>query len=397
MALHKASDRMSPELRTTTFYFTFFMSGGAAVSFFSIWLTQKGISPDQIGFINALPILLILASNLVVGRIADRASDWRQVIVVGAAIAAIAPFGLLYVNEFWGALIVWSLCALPAGAIAPVLDAAAMRLARRNGSDYGGMRAWGTLGYLLFNACTGFLVVWYGSAIFVPLFIGLCLLRAAVALTLPRFRVPEPVKTIAAIPLPASGLREVMKPWFVLPLIGFSMIFGTHMILNGFAALLWKEQGISESIIGPLIALAGFSETMVMFVWRRFSGRFTARRMIQISALTSVLRWIAMGFSPSVPFLIALQLTHGVTYAIGFLGAIHFIANWTHENVAAEAQSLFTMMQQAMSVITLVAFGWLVTVMGAQSYFVAAVFALLGAVCVSVSLRLQQPKVVAMA
>lgn len=393
MSLLKARPRLTPELRTTAFFFTYFMGPGAAVMFLPIWLSEKGITTEQIGIINAVPVFVILALNLVVGRVADRAKDWRQVIVIGALIAGIVPIGLFFVNEFWGILLFWTLLSLPTGAIGPVLDAATMRMTRRNGSDFGTIRAWGTVGFMVFNGLTGFLVVWFGSAIFVPLFVGLTLLRAAASLLLPAFRAPGEQATIAAARPVAGKLMEIItKPWFVLPLVGFALIFGTHVILNAFAALLWKEQGISEDIIGPLIALAAAAEAGMMFVWKRFGGRVSARHMILVSAVSSVLRWTAMAFSPPVAVLVLLQLTQGFTYALGFLGCVHFIANWTSEDIAAEAQSLFTVAQQVAAVVALIGFGWLVGMFGAQAYFAAAVAAAIGALCIWLSLRMMQPK-----
>jgi PPP family 3-phenylpropionic acid transporter len=392
MALTEAAPRVSPELRTTAFYFTYFMANGASVVFLPIWLAEKGINPEQTGIINALPIFAIMALNLIVGRVADRASDWRQVIVIGALVAGIIPIGLLWVNEFWGILLVWTLAALPSGAIGPVMDAATMRMTRRNGTDFGTIRAWGTVGYMLLNAGTGFLVVWFGSDIFVPLFMGLVLLRAATALFLPKFRAPASQATIAAARPVAGKLREVLKPWFLLPLAGFSIIYGTHWIINAFGALLWKQQGISEDIIGPLIALGALSEAAMMFAWRFFGGRVSARTVLLISAVVTVLRWVAMAFSPPVWLLIPLQMLHGVTFALGYLGGVHFIANWTSEDIAAETQSYFVVAQQAMSVIALVGFGWIVGALGPHGYFIAAAFAAVGALCIWLSKSLVAPK-----
>lgn len=393
MSLSEARLRLTPELRTTAFYFTYFMGPGAAVMFLPIWLSEKGITTEQIGIINAVPVFVILALNLVVGRIADRAKDWRQVIVIGALIAGIVPVGLFFVNEFWGILLFWTLASLPGGAIGPVLDAATMRMTRRNGSDFGTIRAWGTVGFMLFNGVTGFFVVWFGSDVFVPLFVGLALLRAAVSLQLPAFRAPPEQATVAAIRPAAGKLMEIItRPWFILPLLGFAIIFGTHIILNAFASLLWKEQGISEDIIGPLIALGAAAEAGMMFVWKRFGGRVSARHMILISALVSVLRWAAMAFSPPVWVLLLLQLTHGVTFALGYLGCVHFIANWTSEDIAAETQSLFQVLQQVTSVVALVGFGWLVGLFGAHAYLFASLAAAIGALCIWLSLRMQQPR-----
>lgn len=130
----------SPERRTTVFYFTMFMYGGAMNVYASIWLAGRGLSAEQIGWINAVPIFIMLVLNLVVGRIADRAPDWRQVIVVAALAAAVFPLGLFFVTGFWGILLFWTLAAVAQMAIAPVLDAAAMRLTARRGSSFGAMR-----------------------------------------------------------------------------------------------------------------------------------------------------------------------------------------------------------------------------------------------------------------
>jgi len=391
MKLSSKAAAISPELRATAFYFTFYMNAAAATVYAGIWLQQKGMNAEQIGIINALPVLVMLVLNLVVGRIADRAADWRGVIVVGALSAAVIPIGLFWVNDFWGILLVWTLAAIPIASIGPVFDAATMRLTRRNGTDYAVIRAWGSVGYTAVIFATGYLVARLGGGVFLPLFVGLAMLRGLVSLGLPNFRAPKDEQTLAAKP-GAARLLEVMKPWFLLPLVGWAMVFGTHLVLNAFSALLWKEQGIAEEVIGILITIGALSEAGLMFVFAKFAKRFPARVLILASALVSVVRWAAMAFSPGVEILLGLQLLHSVTFAMGFLGCVHFIANWTSEDIAAEAQSFFQVLQQAMSVIALVAFGWLVGLMGAKAYLVAAAFAGLGGVLVWLSLRMQQPK-----
>lgn len=384
--------RLTPELRTTGFYFTLFMANGAAVMALPLWLNEMGLSTGEIGILNAVPMLLMLLINILVGKVADRAKDWRSVIIIGSMLAGVIPIGLFFVNEFWGILLIWTLAALPNTAVNPVADAATMRMTRRRGTDYGTIRAWGTVGYMVFNAATGFIIAAYGTAAFVPLFVALSLLRAATALGLPRFRSPEPQPVVAdSVPV-AGRAREMLKPWFVLPIFGFAMIFGTHFILNAFAALLWKEQGISESVIGPLIAIGAFAEASMMFAWRHFSTRFSARHLIMLSAAVTAARWTIMAFSPPIWILVPLQLTHGITFSLGFLASVHFITNWTSEDIAAEAQSYFVVLQQSMSIVSLIAFGWLVGLMGPHAYLVAAVFALLGGGCVWLSIRMRPPK-----
>jgi MFS transporter, PPP family, 3-phenylpropionic acid transporter len=385
-----ARQRISPELRVGAFYSTLFMTAGAATVFAGIWFSGKGLSPVEIGIVNAAPVLAMLVVNPIVGRLADRAGDWRQIIIAGSLAAGVVPFGLFLVDGFWGILAFWSLAAVAQMAVTPVLDAAALRLNRRRGSDFGAVRAWGTLGYMAVIVATGFLVARFGATIFLPLFAAFALLRAIAALGLPPFRAAPTERAPAATG--ATHLLQVAQPWFLLPLIGYAMVFASHLILNAFQSLLWKEQGIGEDVIGVLIALGALSEAAMFFAFKRFAGRFSARNLILVSAIVSAARWLAMSFSPGLPILTLLQLLHSVTYALGFLGSVNFIANWTSEEIAAEAQSFSYMLQQAMAVIAVSGFGWLVADYGAHAYAASAAFAALGGVLVWVSLRLKQPK-----
>ena len=362
--------RLSPELRTTVFFFAQFMSVGAANAFAGIWFAGRGLGAEQIGVINAVPVLTMLVLHLVVGRIADRAKDWRQVIVLGALASGVISFGLFLVNDFWGILLFWSLAAVAQIAIIPVADAAALRMSRRRGSDFGAFRAWGTIGYLSVIVITGYLVLWFGAEMFLPLFVGLALLRGLAALGLPTFRAAERAPTKRA-----TRLLQVMKPWFLLPLVGGAMVAAPHFILNAFQGRLFKQQGISADVIGLLIAVGALAETAMFFAFKRFSGRFSARGLILLAAVVSLVRWTAMSFSPGVEILFGLQLLHSVTYALGFLGCVNFIANWTSEDIAAEAQALFTVLQEGMAIMAFITFGWLAGTWGAKAYLFSAALA----------------------
>lgn len=354
----------------------------------SIWLVGQGLSDEQIGWINAVPIFIMLVLNLVVGRIADRAPDWRQVIVTGALAAAVFPIGLFFVSGFWGILLVWTMTAVCQMAIGPVIDAAAMRLSIRRGSSFGHMRGWGTLGYLSLLVMTGFLVGAFGPQIFLPLAVTLGLVRAAAALWLPQFRAPVAERPAAS---GATHLRQVLRPWFLLPLVGFAMVFSTHMILNAFQGLLFERQGIPLNLIGILIALGALSEAVMFFLFSHVAVRFRPRHMILLSAVVTVGRWIAMGFAPGVAVLIGLQLLHGITFALGFMACVGFITKHTSEDIAAEAQGFFSALQLGMSVLTLAAFGPLVEAFGAQAYFASAAFAAVGGLAIWVSISIQGP------
>src|SRR5690606_36358622 len=150
------------------------------------------------------------------------------------------------------------------------------------------------------------------------LFVAMALMRALAALQLPRFRAPAGQATLAAAKPGAARLKEVLKPWFLLPVAAFALVNATHAILAIFTALAWHSEGISEGTIGWLIAVAALAEAVMMFVWRRVGKRVTARHMILAAAIATVVRWSVMALNPPIVVLFAAQTLHAVTYALGY-------------------------------------------------------------------------------
>ena len=138
----------------------------------------------------------------------------------------------------------------------PVLDAATLRMTERRGTDFGFVRAWGTVGYTVTTAMTGdchrlarrrrlraaVRRLW-------------SLLRAALACSCRASARPEQVAAPAR-PAGVKTARGCCKPWFLLPCIAFALIQSTHFFLGALGALVWKSEGIGEGWIGPLIAVS---------------------------------------------------------------------------------------------------------------------------------------------
>ncbi|WEK05512.1 MAG: MFS transporter [Candidatus Devosia phytovorans] len=385
----------TPELRASIYQFTVYVPGGVASVFLGIWLSEHGLPADQIGMINALPTLCLLLLNLVVGRIADKADDWRSALIGLSLLSALAPLPLYFVSEFWGILLVWALCATSNGLIAPVIDAATVRMTRRNGTDFGAVRAWATIGYVFAAAGLGLFLNVLGSGAFITLYVLTVVVRVALAFLLPRFRSPSPKVTLANVPgveAPRSRLKDSLQLWFVLPLIAFALVNSSNALIGSFGALLWHENGIPNYFLGPLLGIAATGEAALMFAWRRFGGRVTARNMILAAAMASLVRFTIMAFNPPVEVLFFTQLLHAFTFGMGYFGVVHFIANWTNEANAAEAQGFANMLSMGASMTALIFFGVLVEHFGSHAFFYSTVTALLAIGCVLWSLKLRPPK-----
>ena len=153
----------------------------------------------------------------------------------------------------------------------------------------------------------------------------------------------------------------MLKPWFVLPLIGLAMHQSIHGVLSAFAALLWKQQGIPEGYIGAPDrgdgVRRGGDDVRLALHQDQSVGAAPDHLCRRWSAAT---RWIIMAFAPPLWLLFSSSCSTAITYAVAYFGGMQFIANWTSEDIAAEAQGFAFVLQQGISIVALVGFGWLV-------------------------------------
>lgn len=396
MGLPLAARLDTPVARTSHYYFVLMTTMAVSNPFLAIWLSSKGLAPEQIGIINAMPFFVVTIFNQLIGRVADRAADWRTTIVAGSIIAAIGPFAMFFVHDFVGILAVWTLVIVPFLAIGPVIDAATIRMSRRMGADFGMIRVWGSLGFMICAIVSGIVVGHFGLVAFLPLLAGVSAIRALVSLRLPLFKASrEPAADSTAAhrpqrrnPLVARTAREIWRPWFVLPLVGVALVHGSHMMQMAFGALIWQQAGVPAWIIGPLWAVGPAGEMVIMLVFARLARRFSARHLILAASLFTIVRWIGFALEPPIWGLFVLQFMNMVSFGLSYMGVVNFIANWTSEGIAAEAQSTFQAMRQVVQVGALAGFGFLMAQFGSGAFYGAAAMGAMGAAVTLVSLFL---------
>ncbi len=350
------------------------MAGGTGNAFAGIWFSQQGLTENQIGMMNSIPIAVLLAFNIFVGRLADRASDWRQVIVWGAMVSGITSIGLFWATGFVPILVAFAITSIAQAMIVPVADAAGLHLMTKTGGSLGAMRGLSTVGYMFGLLVSGFLIGKYGPWLFLPLFVGFSLLRTGGAFMLPLFKLGM-TKQATATP---HRFRNFLEPALLLPLLGWAIVYATHLVLNGFQSLLWSQQGYGTTAISLLIAVGALSEAIAFFLYQRVEYRLNVHWIIFASGVITVLRWLGMAQEPSVVWLVLLQLLHGITYALGFLACVNFIGRKIPVSASAEAQSFFLVLQQIAAIAVISVFSWLASAQGDSPYFGNAIMALLG-------------------
>lgn len=369
---------MNPYARISLYYVTQFLPAGTAHAYAGIWLSSHGLNGFEISVVSTFPILLILASNVVVGRLADKARDWRSSLQILSLVFLFFTAGLFWADSFWPILLCFTGATVAGALAAPIGDAAALHLTSQGRGHIGTLRGLATAGYMLALFMTGYAAESFGSIAFLVLSLGFALVRLFTSLILPNFKTGEE----AAVPQSRTGYSTLLRPHLFWPLASWSISYATILALNSYLSLHLKQEGYDAKAISWLIAIGAFTEVLMFFAFRKFEHRLDFRAFIAISSAAAVLRWLLMASSPGLGVLIVLQASHGISYALGFVACLSFIRRNTTWAEAAEVQSFFNVMQQIAAVIFITAFGAAFDDWGALSFLLSAVVASLGCLIV---------------
>lgn len=298
---------LSDGTRLGLFTSCFFAAGAVLTAYLPLWLADRGVDAAVIGGILGAASLARVGAVPIWGWAADRLGRHRTSLFAAAFAAALCA-GLLFAATDRASIAAYVVAGgIAAAALAPLCDAVTLAFAAVGRLDYGRTRAWGSVAYMIATAGAGALLGRCGTAI-VPFMLAAGYGSAAVlAAALPRPPVNEAgPRRLTVVPL---------GPAFRAALIATALTQGSHAAYYGFASLHWRNAGISDAVIGLLIA-EGIVAEVALFVW---GGRLVEwlgpARLTGIAASACLLRWTLTAITTSVPLLAAIQVLHAGSFA----------------------------------------------------------------------------------
>ena len=132
----------------------FFLSLGAvavAGPYFSLYLRRRGVSNAELGVVYAIGAWVGALAPMAWGAVVDVLNRWRPpIVVIHAASAALFPLFWLWSGEpFWAVCLLMAAFTFFARAWMPLTEAWTLSHIARTGADYGILRSWGSVGYML--------------------------------------------------------------------------------------------------------------------------------------------------------------------------------------------------------------------------------------------------------
>jgi MFS transporter, PPP family, 3-phenylpropionic acid transporter len=324
-----------PVARLSAFYATIFLVTGIQLPFWPVWLVSRGFDAREIGLLLAAGIWVKVLVTPAIGATADWSGSHRAVMGILAAIALIGYAAMIPVTGLW-VLVLLNIVALTAqSALMPIGDTVTLAVARSEALDYGRIRLWGSVSFILASIGSGTVLASTSGADALLLVLGASALLTLACLAVPRQR--QPTRGSRRF---ADMRAFVSERRFWVFVVGASALQASHQIYYGFGTLYWRSLGFSEATIGLLWAEGAAAEILLFWHGQRLLARFGPEGLMMIGGAAGIIRWILSGRLTWLPSIAVLQLLHAFTFGASYLGAMHFLSRAAPFS-AAGAQSIY--------------------------------------------------------
>ena len=326
-----------PYWRLSGFYLFYYATLGAFIPYWSLYLEGLGYVPAAIGQLMALMMMTRIVAPNVWAWIADHTGRRMRIVQLGSLAAALAFSGVFFAQHFWWLALVVVSFSFFWNASLPQVEVTTFNHLGSQAHRYGGIRLWGSIGFIASVAGLGPLLDRFGTGLLPPV---LMVLFSSIWLS--SLWVPE--RGISPQPQGHAPLREVLGQRRVVALLVVCFLMqASHGPYYTFYSIYLQDHGYTRSVIGQLWALGVIAEIAVFLVMPRLVPRFGLRTLLLSSLSLAVLRWLLIAYCvDSAWILIIAQLLHAATFGVYHGAAIQLIHRYFRGRHQGRGQALYS-------------------------------------------------------
>ncbi|MEZ5872203.1 MAG: MFS transporter [Nitratireductor sp.] len=369
--------------RMALLYSAFFFFVGIQLPFFPLWLKSRGLDETSISLILAAPLLARVTTSGQISAFADRTSDRANVLVflfcTSAVLVALFPFA----SGFATILAVALALSVVSNPLTPIMDSLALSGVRRFGADYGRIRLWGSVVFIIANLGGGAVLASYDIDSVLWVMIASAFAGAALSPLLPRIGMRRRHQAGES----GGAFAQLAKPRFALVMLASGLLQASHAMIYGFGSIHWGSIGYTGTVIGLLWA-TGVVVEIILFHFASVAFRHvTPFNLIIIGACGAIARWSLMPLEPPLLGFIFLQALHGLSFGAMHLGTMHFLAEEIADDSMGAAQGAAFMLGGVVMAIAVLSSGPLYAAWGIVAFLAMAAMSALALVLLLVVAR----------
>jgi PPP family 3-phenylpropionic acid transporter len=363
------------------------VSTGVFLPFFVLWLSDRGLAADQIGFIVAASEGASLLAGPFWSHSADTRVGARRTLVTSSLTSGVTALALLAVGTspwlIFAAVILLGAAQAPG---TPLSDALALGTLPERETEYGTIRLWASAGWAVTTIGLGAFFQRKGLDSMLPLYAVSTVAFAVVAARFPQDVPLDRGPTRSRLGTVGETFRST--PRLGVFLLGVSLATAATQAAWTFVPLVIAGGGGGPFLVGLSAGLAAIVEIPVFAAGGAIGRRFSQRTIYLTGIAMYTATMLAWAATQSPEIVAILRAGSGVAFALVYPSLVVITGKLVPRELRNTGQVLLGTSRDLAPIIGSAAGGIVYTQLGASALFLgAATFAAAGALVVWISLE----------
>ena len=326
---------LQPGIRGAAFYAAYWGITGLFEAFLFVHFLRLGFSGGQIGWLAAIFPLFNFVISTPISRLADRKARRVLILAVAAGCYGACLVLLSIPTTFLSLLPIYALVMAARSPVVPLADSLVARMAERHSLDFGSMRMWGSIAFMVTSMSMG--ALWQRTGFQVMFVVsGICFSLVALAAFLldetPPAPAPAPGSAVVKVGLPEPGILFLLAAGF--------LVVGS-LFMNGiFGSVYMTLIGGTEMHVGALFGLTAMGEVPGMLFGRRLARRIGDTNTLLIACVITAIGSGGYAFATTPYMLLACGVLRGLGFGTYLVSTVTILNHRAPANMYATYQSL---------------------------------------------------------
>ncbi|MBL1141257.1 MAG: MFS transporter [Proteobacteria bacterium] len=309
-----------PYWRLSGFYFLFFLTIGAFMPYWSLYLKSIGMNAEAIGILSAIVVVTKIFSSFIWGWIVDHTGRRIQVIRYTSLLSMLSFSLVLFYQDFWSLFIILFIFSIFWSAALPQIEGVTLSHLGEESDSYTVVRIWGSISFIIAVLALGQFFDQHAIAYLLPIIIISMLLVWLHSLSLPEMSATHEDSG-------GASFRSILfKRHVIVLMIVCFLVQAGHGPYYTFFSIYLEEHQYSNSFIGTAWALGVLAEVFIYVFMHRVIGRFGLRKLMILVLVLASARWLLIAlFVENVFILLFAQCLHAATFGIYHAVAIQYV------------------------------------------------------------------------
>ncbi len=393
---YKHQEYFMPTTRYAIVQGNFWMSFCIIFSYASVYLLSKGFKSSQIGMIIAAAGLISAVLQPIVADIADRAKliSLRQIIASFSVVMMILA-GVLLVPKLHMIVIAFVYAGLVAvlQIITPLVNAAGMEWINKGVPvNFGVARGTGSLLFAAISYIAGVAVSKFSTDVIPVLVVLFYILLFVAILTFHFYGVEvnenksfEQISAVEVQEDSTSGIIRFFRRYqkFGVLLIGITICFASHNILNNFMFQIVANQGGSSAQMGTAMAIAAAIELPTMVLFSYVILKIKSSSLLVVSGIFFTIKSLLTFLAGSMIGIYAAQFSQALGFALFVPASVYYVNHLMSEKDKVKGQAYMTVTNTVGSIAGSLLGGILIDYAGVSNMLLAStIIAFIGAIII---------------